>query len=61
MAQQPEQMLSRRQIRVEAFQRAVFGGEGSEVARADVEAAMLFITATGPAEPPVRKPELQDS
>jgi hypothetical protein len=42
MTPEPEQLLSRRQIRIEAFRRAVLDQPGgTEVERADVEAAML--------------------
>jgi hypothetical protein len=42
MSPEPEQLLSRRQIRIEAFRRAVFDQPGeTEVERADVEAMML--------------------
>jgi hypothetical protein len=42
MTPEPEQLLSRRQIRIEAFRRAVFDQPGvTEVERADVEAMML--------------------
>ncbi len=36
----PAQMLSERELRLDVFRRAVLGSWGSEVERADVEAAL---------------------
>jgi hypothetical protein len=60
MAQGPEQLLSRQEIRLEAFRRAVFGGRGEAAVEAtDVEASMLRAVPTEPenAAKPKRAPE----
>jgi hypothetical protein len=60
MGEKPEQMLSRRQLRLERFRRLVFGrGRGADVRQADVEAAMLRGGDRPPADAP--KPEPDDS